>query len=100
MPNVLPILYVYALWKYGSIEVTSGLRSVNSVDEDWDDSDYSGHTRGIISQSTAISEHKMDNYLTTVSDIYSIDGKKKSQMSKGMNIVKNSDGSVKIVMHK
>ena len=93
-------LYVYALWKYGSIEVTSGLRSVNSVDEDWDDSDYSGHTRGIISQSTAISEHKMDNYLTNVSDIYSIDGKKKSQMSKGMNIVKNSDGSVKIVMHK
>lgn len=93
-------LYVYALWKYASAEVTSGLRTVNSVDEEWDGSDYTGVTRSVIGQATAIEEQSVNQYPTSINEVYSIDGRKQSQMTRGMNVVKNSDGSVKKVMLK
>lgn len=93
-------LYVYALWKYNSAEITSGLRTLSGVDESWDGSDYSGHTRSIIAQTTGIAEQSVDVFTTIHKDVYSMDGRKTVQMKKGINIVKSIDGSVKKVITK
>jgi hypothetical protein len=92
------IIYVYALWKYESAEVTSGLRTLNTVDENWDGSDFSGKTRSVICNVTAIHEINTEAAVNT-SAFYSLDGRV-GHLTKGMNIVKMSDGRVKKVFIK
>ena len=99
MNNSNNTLYVYALWKYNNgVEITSGLRYISSVDEYWDGSSYSGATRAVIADATAIDAISCD--ADTPQGYYSANGMKSSRPSKGLNIVKLRDGSVKKIMVK
>lgn len=101
MNNSSNTLYVYALWKYNNgVEITSGLRYIGSVDEEWDGSSYSGLTRAIIADATAIDAISYDSDKTTPQEYYSTNGVRSSRPSKGLNIVKMRDGSVKKIMVK
>ncbi len=95
-------LYVYALWKYpNGVEITSGLRTIDDVKEDWDDSTYSGSTRSVISNSaTGINDILSGTSESDIRESYSINGMKSDRLNKGLNIVKMSDGKVKKVIVK
>ena len=95
-------LYVYALWKYNNgVEITSGLRTANNVDEAWDGSTYSGSTRAVIGNSaTGIDNILSETSESDVRESYSVKGMKSDRLNKGFNIVKLSDGRVKKVIVK
>ena len=100
--NYSNTLYVYALWKYNNgVEITSGLRTANGVDEAWDGSTYSGKTRSVIDDSpTGINDIFSESSDSDVKESYSINGLKSDRLNKGFNIVKMSDGRVKKVIVK
>ncbi|MDE6522525.1 MAG: hypothetical protein K2L17_06890 [Muribaculaceae bacterium] len=51
--------------------------------------------------STENGVHRADSYEQSVADaIYSIDGRKLGQMAKGLNIIRNADGSVSKILRK
>lgn len=94
-------LYVYALWKYSDgAEITSGLRQLNSVDERWDGSSYDGSTRSVIANATAISNIQHGEDAITPHEYYMTNGMKSQGQSKGLNIIRMSDGTVKKMMVK
>lgn len=94
-------IYVYALWKYDNVEITSGLRTVNSVDEEWDGSDYSGNTRWVIWEMTGIKDVNLDNVTSSaISKVYSLDGRMNNHLNKGINIVRVGDAAIKKVVIK
>lgn len=94
-------LYVYALWKYDNgVEITSGLRFVNSVDEYWDGSSYTGGTRAVIANTTGINNVYAEKGNVNPCEYYSIKGMKLQKQSQGINIIRMSDGTVKKVMVK
>lgn len=89
-------LYVYALWKYSDgAEITSGLRQLNSVDERWDGSSYDGSTRSVIANATAISNIEHGEDAITPHEYYMTNGMKSQGLSKGLNVIRMSDGTVK-----
>ena len=94
-------LYVYALWKYNDgVEITSGIRYIDSIDEDWDGSTYDGTTRTVIANATAIDNVNFDAGKATPIEYFSTGGKKSLSPSKGFNIIRMCDGTVKKVMIK
>ena len=49
--------FVYAKWKYDDdVEITSGKRYMDYVDEEWDGSDYTGLTRSVDDKTSSIIE--------------------------------------------
>lgn len=99
--NASNTFYVYALWKYSDgVEITSGLRMTDRVDELWDGSSYLGTTRSVIANKTAISYPTIIESNDIHEEYYSLDGTKVNNPSKGINIVRMSDGRVKKVMIK
>ena len=93
--------YVYALWKYNNgVEITSGLRYANRVDEDWDGSSYSGTTRTVLANTTEINNVNIQLGEASSQEYYSVNGLKLHGLSKGLNIVRMSDGKVKKVIIK
>lgn len=93
--------YVYALWKYNNgVEITSGLCFMNSIDEYWDGSSYSGVTRSVIDNPTAIDNvYDCDNVVMP-RIYYSTNGMTSQRPLKGFNIVRMNDGTVKKVFNK
>ena len=91
-------LYVYALWKYDNgVEITSGLRLINGVDENWDGSSYSGNTRTVISDVKIVNNNNKEKTVVP-QEYFSLNGTKSNVPSKGLNIIKMGDGSVKKVI--
>ena len=82
------------------MEITSGLRYLNSVDEEWDGSSYSGVTRAVIANTTAINNINHVDDSATLQEYYSTSGIKSNSPYKGFNIIRMSDGSIKKVMVK
>ena len=95
-------LYVYALWKYpNGEEITSGLRTVSDVNEDWDNSTYSGMTRSVISNYvTDLNDAQLKSSQSEIIETYSVIGVRTNKHHKGLNIVKMGDGSVKKIIVK
>lgn len=96
-------LCVFALWHYDDgVWVSSGLRFINSAQEDWDGSDYiggatySGTTRS--GNTTGIEDRK--SILQDVKATYSLDGSVRSTMQRGLNIVRMADGTVHKIIKK
>ena len=96
-------LCVFALWHYDDgTWVSSGLRFINAVNEDWDGSDYNGNgtysgiTRG--GEATEIQEVKIEN--EHIRSIYGLDGSLLENMQRGLNVVRMTDGSVKKILVK
>lgn len=93
-------LYVYALWKYDNgVEITSGLRLINGVDENWDGSSYSGNTRTVISDVKIVDNNNKEKTVVP-QEYYSPNGAKSNVPSEGLNIIKMGDGSVRKVIFK
>lgn len=70
-------IYVYALWKDETVEITSGKKYISGVvDEYWDGSTYNGSTRAVLNNNHT----KIDDIVADVPDgieivqIYSLDG--------------------------
>ena len=101
--NPANTLYVYSLWRYeDNVEVTSGLRTTDSLNDDWDGSSYSGTVRAIIAQ-LMVPESILDTIDLSSHDInsvYSIHGLKVDYLKRGINIIKMNDGSIKKVLVK
>jgi hypothetical protein len=77
------------------------LRTVNSVDEEWDGSDYSGNTRWVIWEMTGIKDVNLDNVTSSaISKVYSLDGRMNNHLNKGINIVRVGDAAIKKVVIK
>lgn len=95
-------LCVFALWHYSDgTWITSGLRFIDEVDENWDGSDYSGRntysgtTRGDITniQKTVFSSQRSQA-------VYGISGDVRGTLQRGLNIVHMADGTVRKVIKK
>ncbi len=68
--------YVYALWKYGDVEITSGKCTLKGQDEAFDSSTYDGHTRSVIdNETTALDEIRFAEH-DGMAEYYTLDGKK------------------------
>ena len=85
--------YVYALWKYSNgVEITSGLRTLNGVDENWDDSSYSGRTRAVIEDVSGIQEITRGNIADGAT--YLMNGQRVNRRDGRIVIRRDADGSV------
>ena len=92
------MLYVYALWKYSDgVEITSGLRTLSGVDEEWDDSSYSGRTRAVIDGVSGIKEIVNDGVLVST---YLLSGQKSNHHDGQIVIRQCADGTVRKVFNK
>ena len=96
-------LCVFALWHYSDGPwITSGLRFISDVKEDWDGSDYtgkssySGTTRG--GDTTGIQETAISSQ--DIQATYGINGTVRGTMRRGLNIVRMADGTVRKVIKK
>ena len=88
--------FVYAMWKYDNgVKVTSGKRYVDSVDEEWDGSDYIGATRAIPDMASSI-EKLFISSSENGTRVYTLGGqiiKNPTNLSQGVYIVETiSDG--------
>ena len=83
--------FVYALWKYDNdIRVTSGKRYINSVDEEWDGSDYTGATRAIVDDDATSIDKLFVSSPDNITKIYTLGGqivKSPDCLSSGVYIV-------------
>ncbi len=95
--------FVYAQWCYNDgTTITSGKRYINSVEEKWDGSDYSGKGGSIQKTRSGFSVTGIEelNNNNDIIAIFSLDGKELNSFTSGINIVKMSDGSCKKVIVK
>jgi len=73
--------YVYSLWRYDDgVEVTSGLRMINSLDDNWDGSDYDPTTtRSVLAEYVtipdAMEEVEVNDEMAASVLYYTMDGK-------------------------
>ena len=96
-------LCVFALWHYSDgTWITSGLRFISDVEEDWDGSDYtgkstySGTTRG--GDTTGIQETEITSQ--HIQATYNLSGTTRGTLQRGLNIVRMTDGTVRKVIKK
>ena len=96
-------LCAFALWHYDDGSwVTSGLRFMNDVHEEWDGSDYSGTvnyngtTRG--GETSGIMNAEVLSQ--DIQAIYGVNGTAQKTFVRGINIVRMIDGSVRKVIKK
>lgn len=96
-------LCVFALWHYSDgTWITSGLRFISYVEEDWDGSDYtgkstySGTTRG--GDTTGIQETEITSQ--HIQATYNLSGTTRGTLQRGLNIVRMTDGTVRKVIKK
>lgn len=96
-------LCVFALWHYSDgTWITSGLRFISDVEEDWDGSDYtgkstySGTTRG--GDTTGIQETEITSQ--HIQATYNLSGTTRGTLQRGLNIVRMTDGTVRKVIIK
>ena len=67
--------FVYAKWKYdNNVEITSGKRYINGVDEIWDGSDYSGLTRSVVDGDASSIMDVSDSIERSYTRIYTLGG--------------------------
>lgn len=101
--NDMSNLCVFALWHYADgTWITSGLRFINDVKEDWDGSDYAGKniyygtTRG--GYTTSIQE--ISSLSQDIQSTYNVSGAVRESLQRGLNVVRMTDGTVRKVIVK
>lgn len=87
--------YVYALWKYGNAEITSGKCMLTGIDEDYDSSTYNSSTRAaIVEDNPNAIDIASEN--SGVLGVYNLNGTKigtsLSDLKPGLYIVEYADG--------
>ena len=100
-------LCTFALWHYDDgTWVTSGLRFINDVKEDWDGSDYSGNSStysGATRTGYANGIENVENTTTTNGydcQYNNLNGMKSTVPVRGLNIVRMKDGKMRKVIVK
>ena len=96
--------FVYAQWCYDDgVTITSGKRYFDSVDEKWDGSDYSGKggTIGLIRRNDGALGYDVPfSEDEGISAKYHLNGQHTATNTKGISVVKYSDGKVKKIVNK
>ncbi|MBO4673401.1 MAG: T9SS type A sorting domain-containing protein [Bacteroidaceae bacterium] len=87
--------FVYAMWKYDdAVTVTSGKRYIDTVNEEWDGSNYTAVTRSVIPETTSIVAPS--NSIKDTQRVYTINGqlvKDSTNLASGIYIIeKIADG--------
>ena len=96
-------LCVFALWHYGDgTWITSGLRFINDVKEEWDGSDYSGQNKysGITRSGNTTSIRDVESLSQDILSTYNVSGAVRGTLQRGLNIVRMTDGTVRKVIIK
>lgn len=96
-------LCVFALWHYGDgTWITSGLRFINDVKEEWDGSDYSGQNKysGITRSGDTTSIRDVKSLSQEILSTYNVSGAVRGTLQRGLNIVRMTDGTVRKVIIK
>jgi len=96
-------LCVFSMWHYSDgTWITSGLRFIDEVDENWDGSDYSGRNTysGITRGGDTTDIQNADVSSQSIQDAYGISGTVRGKLQRGLNIVRMADGTVRKVIMK
>lgn len=87
--------YVYAVWKYGDAEITSGKCMLSGIDEDYDSSTYNSSTRAAIGEDNP-NAIDVASDISDVRGVYSLNGVKVgstlSDLKPGLYIVEFTNG--------